>query len=96
MDNADGQKGCQRNACVWGVIGAQTGFNQVTHIETSALTFQPICDIMCCSTAGPMFYLKCLQILHVTGPSPTQSKSQNCSDLIASKSSEEGISRSGK
>lgn len=70
--------------------------NQVKHFEISALTFQPVCDITCCSTACLMFYLKSLQILHVTGPRPSQSKSQNCSDLIASESSEEGICRSGK
>lgn len=48
------------------------------------------------SPAHLIFYLRCPQILNITGPCLSQSKSLICSDLIASESSEKGISCSGK
>lgn len=48
------------------------------------------------SPAHLIFYLRCPQILNITGPRLSQSKSLICSDLIASESSGKGISRSGK
>lgn len=48
------------------------------------------------SPAHLIFYLRCPQILNITGPRLSQSKSLICSDLIASESSVKGISCSGK